>query len=196
MTVPVQDVLSGGAPEEGPRPSRALAAAVAVAAVLAAALVALVVQRATAPTVPGTVEVVGWIRFDDVTSRREELPSGAVEERDGTARGTVRLELPDRELLGTATFDDDASISGDGDVEYALHSWGDARLQFEDNACRGTFAWSNLEEPLEGGGALQVRCDDGATLAGRLAATPQAGQDTVVDVRDGWYRAGTTTGRE
>ena len=190
MAVPVQDVLSSGDPEEGTRPSQARVAAVAAAAVLAAALVALVVRQDTSPEVPETLELTGALRFDDVTSRREELPSGAVQERDGTASGTVRLELPDRELLGRATFAYDASITGADDVEYALHSWGDARLDLGDTVCRGTFAWSNLEEPLEGGGALQARCDDGATFAGRLAATPQAGQDTVIDVRDGWYRAG------
>ena len=196
MTVPVQDVLSGGGADEGTRPARARVAATAAAAVLAATLVALVVQQDARPEVPGTVVLTGTLRFDDITSRREELASGAVVERDGTAFGTARFALPDRELLGRATFAYDAHIAGGDDVRSALHSWGDARLDLGDTVCQGTFAWSNVEQPLEGGGALQVRCDDGATLAGRLAATPQPVEDlvivedTVIDVRDGWYRAG------
>lgn len=190
MAVPVQDVLDSGAPEEGTRPSRALVAAVPVAAVLAAALVALVVQRDTEPEAAVAVEVVGSLYFDDVAPRWSDLPSGDVEERDGIALGTVRLELPDRELVGRAAFEYDASLSGVEGQDYALHAWGDALLHFDATSCSGTFGWSNLEEPLEGGGALQVRCEDGATIAGRLAATPQTGEDTAVDLRDGWYRAG------
>ena len=196
MAVPAQDLLSGGAPEEGTRPSRALVAAVSVAAVLAAALVALVLQRDTEQEVPVAVDVVGSLFFDDVTSQRVALPSGDVEERDGIALGTVRLELPDRELLGSARFEYDASLSGGDDRGYALHAWGNARLQFDATSCQGSFGWSNHEAPLEGGGALQVRCEDGATIAGRLAATPQRGEDTAVELRDGWYRAGATTEQE
>ena len=190
MTAPVQDVLDGGPPEEGARPPRALVAAISVAAVLAAAVVALVAQRDVEPEVPVPVEVVGSLFFDDVASRRVELPSGGVEERDGLAVGTVRLELPDRELQGSARFAYDASLSGVGGKGYALHAWGDAVLDLGATSCQGTFGWSNLEAPLEGGGALQLRCDDGATIGGRLAATPQPGDDTAIDLVDGWYRAG------
>ena len=189
MAVPVQDVLSGGAPEEGSRPSRALVAAVAVAAVLVAAVVALAVQRDA--EVPGAVDVTGTLVFDDVTARRVEQPSGDVEERDGTALGTVTLELPDGDLRGSVRFAYDASLSGVDTRDLTLHAWGDAVLDLGATSCHGTFGWSNLEAPFGGGGALQLRCDDGATLGGRLAATPQQeGGDTVIGLRDGWYRAG------
>ena len=189
MAVPVHEVLTDGAPEQSGRPSRALAAAVAVAAVLAAALV-VVLERDPEPQVPVPVEVVGWLIFDDFSAQRLELPVGRFEERDETARGIVRLALPDRELRGGARLEYDASLTLADQSNYALHSWGDVTLQFGAIFCEGTFAWSNAERPLEGGGALQVRCDDGAMIAGRLAATPQPDRDMAIDLRDGWYVAG------
>lgn len=189
MAVPVQDVLGGGPPEQDTPRSRPLALAITLAALLAAAVAGLVL-RDSEPEVPVPVEVVGTVLFDDIRADRVELPSGDVEERDGVAIGSVQLVLPDRELAGNARFEYDASISTVDGQDYALHSWGDARLRFGANSCTGSFGWSNLDPPLEGGGALQVRCEDGATIVGRLVATPQPLQRTVVDLRDGWYLTG------
>ena len=189
MTMPVQDVLEGDDRDERTRPSRALVVAVAVAAVLAVALAAAV-ERAHEPGAAGAVPLEGRVWLDEFSAEPVELASGGVEERDETATGRVRLLVADGELVGAVGLEYDASISPGAGRGYALHAWGDVRLELGPDTCRGSFAWSNLEEPLDGGGALQVRCDDGATLAARLAATSQPSRGMVLDLHDGWYRAG------
>ena len=188
--VPAQDLLDGGEREQDARPSRALVVAVSVAGVLAVGLAAAVQCDAT-PGAADAVPLEGRIWLDEFSAGPVDPAAVVVvEERDETASGRVRLSLQEDDLAGTAVLEYDASIRTGSGRDYALHAWGDVRLELGPRTCRGSFAWSNLEEPLEGGGALHVRCDDGATLAGRLAAREQPTRSMVLDLHDGWYRAG------
>ena len=182
------DVLGSDAPEGRHRPSRALAVAVCLAVLLAAAVVVLVRDRAAA----APVEVVGSMLLVDISSRTVDLPFGDEQHRDAVAIGSVELVLPDRRLRGDARMEFGASVQEpDEQRPSVVHAWGSVRLRFDANACRGWFGWSNITEPLDGGGAMHVRCENGATITARLAATPQPQAFGVtIDLQDGWYEGG------
>ncbi len=187
------DVLGTDAPDVGRRPLRTLAVAVCLAVVLAAVLAAAVValvqrqDRAAAPP----VEVVGSMLLVDISSVPVELPSAHEQHRDGMAIGSIELELPDGQLRGDARLDFGASVGRVDEEPSAIHAWGEVRLRFGTNSCHGWFGWSSFAQPLEGGGSMHVRCEDGATLTARLAATrqPQA-FGVAIDLEDGWYDGG------
>ncbi len=113
------------------------------------------------------------------------------QERDAVAIGSIELELPDRQLRGDARLEFGASLEQVDDAYVVMHAWGSVRLRFDAVSCRGWFGWSNFVDPLEGGGSMHVRCEDGATLDARLLPTPQPQVLAVtVDLEDGWYVPG------
>ncbi|MDP9466999.1 MAG: hypothetical protein M3P31_07220 [Actinomycetota bacterium] len=182
-------MLGTDATEDGRGQSRALVAAVCVAAVLAAAVVALL-QRDTATAAP-PVEVAGSMFFDDITSRALVLPYADRQDRDAVATGSIELELPDRQLRGDARLEFGASREQVDGADVVVHAWGHVRLRFGSVFCRGWFGWSNFVDPLEGGGSLHARCEDGGTLTARLVATPQPqAVGVAVDLEDGWWTTG------
>lgn len=182
------DLLASEEPESGRRAPRAQVVAMCLIAVLAAAVVALL-QREERDAAP--VQAVGSMVFEDISSRTVERASSAEQHRDGSAIGSIELELPDRQLRGDARLEFGASVEVVDGEPRVLHAWGDVRLRFGADSCRGHFGWSSSSEPLEGGGSMHVRCEDGATIAARLAATdlPQS-FELVIDLEDGWYDGG------
>jgi hypothetical protein len=179
-----------------PRPSRWPLLATGVALVLAGAAIVLVARsNGSEPAAPQ--DLSGSLLIVVGRSTGAALTSGTQEERDGLGTGSVRLDLPDRDLDGDVRVDFSASFNGEGETgpaEY-FHFWGDIRLNFDSTTCRGSFGWSNFEPRLEGGGSMHARCEDGATLAATMVATRQVpGPNGIsVELRDGWYIAGSTT---
>jgi len=121
-----------------------------------------------------------------------DLGSLYQEERDATGRGSIKLYLPDRELVGEAEVRFAASIlptalpTVDGISEAVVHSWGAVTATFSTNVCRGSFGFSYFRQPAEGSGAIQLRCDDESTFAATVAVN-QPGDTFVFDLSDGWY---------
>ena len=184
-----QDVLGSDPAAPGRRPLGPVLAGLALVAVAGAAL--LVPARDTGTSERVTpVELGGSMTFDDFLSREVQLPFGDEQERNGVGRGTVRLELPEEQLRGDARIDFGASWQRAGDVHSVFHAWGRVFLRLDATSCRGSFGWSNFVEPLEGGGSMHLRCEDGALILARLVATPQPEDGMVIDLRDGWYVAG------
>ena len=96
--------------------------------------------------------------------------------------GTVRLEL------------DGSGVPTDGGLT-VLHGYGTAEALLDGLSCVGTFGMSYYAEPVETGGAMQLRCEDGSVLGLSLAVTdhgPQggAGWGAAVTVDGGFHRAG------
>jgi hypothetical protein len=178
------DVLGTDAAGPGRR-SGAVVAAVCAAAVLVASAVVLQRQepQAAAP-------VFGTLTLDRIESRPLASQGALRQERDGVATGSLELTLPDGQLRGEARLEFGASLETVDGENAVTHAWGAVRLRL-DAVCRGSFGWSNLVEPLEGGGSLHVRCEDGATLTAELAPTPQTqGTGVVIDLEDGWWTPG------
>ena len=183
------DVLGTHPPETGRRPIGPVLLGVAVVAAAGAA-VSVQARDAASPARVTPVELSGSIRFDEFTSRMVQLPFGDEQDRSGVGRGTVELELPDEQLRGDARIDFGASSKQADAVHGVFHAWGEVFLRLDTSSCRGSFGWSNFVEPLEGGGSMHLRCEDGALILARLVATRQPEDGMVIDVRDGWYVAG------
>ncbi len=145
-------------------------------------------------TVPVSLE--GSLLFGNFRSTSVDLPFGDEQERDAVGTGSYELRLPGRQLTGEVSIHFSASFTWAPEVASYFHSWGDIDLRLGAlNRCHGSFGWTNFENPLEGGGSMHLRCDDGTMLAATMVATAQpqlsqAGDDMVIDLRDGWYVAG------
>jgi hypothetical protein len=184
------DLLGTDAPERvRPRPPWWVLVAACAAALLMGGLVVQLSRTRTEAVV--TEDLSGSLHVEDFRTTTADLPFADQQERDGTAAGVVRLVLPGRELRGTAQLTDfSASFAGD-DAQGYFHAWGTVSLVLGSNTCRGSFGWSNFSPP-DGGGSMHARCEDGATLAATMVATPQlpGPQGVSIDLRDGWYVAG------
>ena len=176
------------------RPSSPALLAAGVAVVLTVAFTVQATQRNDSAAVESEA-MSGSLTLSGFRSTTVPSPFEGAQERNAHGSGSVHLDLPDRELDGLAEVDFSGSFQGpDVPVEgepASAHLWGDIRLTFGSNACRGSFAWSSFTTPPEGGGSMHARCEDGATLAATVAATRlEASQELSVDLRDGWYVAG------
>ena len=192
------DFLESGKEEPARRwPSPSLLVAVAAALLLAAALVVQVARDSdsggASVAVPVTLE--GSLSLSNFRSDSfgDQRGWGDNQERNATGSGTVLLAFPEREVQGAAQVAFEASYTGDHANGY-FHSWGDITLHFGSPTvtCRGSFGWSNLKDPPEGGGSMHARCDDGALLAATMIKTQQVpGIDPMtINLRNGWYVAG------
>ena len=169
-----------------PRPSWWVLLAACAAALLVGGLVVQGAQRRAEGVV--TQDMSGSLHLEDFRTTTAGLPFGDQQER-GWATGDVELVLPERDLTGTAEMREfSASFKGDERQGY-FHSWGSITLLFGSTRCQGSVGWSNFS-PLEGGGSMHARCEDGATLAATMVATVQPSQGVTMDLRDGWYVAG------
>lgn len=192
------DLLDSGTPFS-PRwhPPRTALFAAAAAVLLAGALI----FRVTQSKEPAVVEIQalsGSVTFSNFSSVSAESPLAGDQERNAHGKGSVHLQLPDREFDGLADIRFSGSFQPsvepvDG-APFSAHLWGDMTLLFGSNTCRGSFGWSNFLAPRESGGSMHARCQDGTTLAARLIATPTfpEPQGLTIELRDGWYVAGTT----
>ena len=174
--------------------SRSTLLAVA-ALIVAAALIFQVTQRED-PEVVELQDMVGSLTLSNFRSTSVASPFEGDQERNAHGSGSVRLELPDRDLDGLV----DVNFSGSfqpsvepvAGVPFSAHLWGEIILVFGSNECRGSFGWSNFTTPPESGGSMHARCEDGATLAATMIATQEfpEGQRLPIDLVDGWYVAG------
>jgi hypothetical protein len=168
------DLLDAGAPRTGRPWPRWVPLAVACL-VTAAAVVQLAQDRGSdgeAGAVPVSLE--GSLLLNDFRSTPAELPFGDEQERNAVGRGSFQLELWDRQFTGAVGIQFAASHERSPTGANVFHSWGDIDLRLGPaNDCHGSFGWSNFTDPLEGGGSMHLRCEDGAVLAASMVATAQ-----------------------
>ncbi len=195
------DLLDAGAPRTGrPWPRWVLLAVACLVIVAAAAVVQLAQDRGSdGEAGADPVSLEGSLLLDDFWSTPVELPFSGEQERNAAGTGSFQLELPDRQFTGAVSIQFAASHERSPTSANVFHSWGDIDLRLGPaNDCHGSFGWSNFTDPLEGGGSMHLRCDDGAVLAASMVATAQpqfqqAGDDLVVELLDGWYVPGSTS---
>lgn len=160
------DVLEGAAPE--PRP-RWPAPRLLVGGALAAALVAGVALLAAQDDPLAVVEASGSMVLEDQFSRLVTVPhSTQVEGREAVWTGTIRLDLPDGQLVGDVVQRFSWAATVEDDVVMISHSWGRLDVTFGPTRCSGPFGKSSYRGPRETGGALVLRCDDGSLFAATM----------------------------
>ena len=188
------DVLEGHAPRARPPwrvPRPRLLGGFAVALVAGIAL--LTAQDDTASVVDATGSMV----LDDQSARLVAVPHSTQEEgRDAVWTGSIRLDLPDRQLVGDVVQRFSWAGTVVGDVIMISHSWGRLEVTFGATTCSGPFAKSAYREPRETGGAMSLRCDDGSLFAATMHlqrdedATPDHPFRVHFTLEDGSYVAG------
>ena len=52
-----------------------------------------------------------------------------------------------------------------------MHTWGRARPALHGSQCEGPIAWSHYHDPREGFEALNLHCQGGSALGGRIVLT-------------------------
>lgn len=183
------------ADSEGPRSCFLLRSsnmvAVAVVAVVVAAMGLLAYLRGVESSSPEAFS--GSMIISVEPTRTSTTFVDGQQPRSRHASGPIRLDLLDRRLQGTARVHFSTAVNADSRTSLEdVHLWGDIHLRFDDFTCRGSFAWTNYEEPLEGGGALQTRCRHGATLGATMVATrqPAAADGLVIHLHRGWLVKG------
>lgn len=188
------DVIEGHEPQRSTwRVPKSLVAG-SVAVLLVGALAIVAAQD------DGRAEIVdasGSMVVEHHGSEGAYMPHGTQSEDGNTSfSGRIRVELPDRLLVGTARlrllFTDQGAGYGLG----ILHSWGQVYATFGTTTCKGPFAWTFYSEPRATGGSMSLRCDDGSLLAAtaRVYGDPQKIADRpyplFVRLEDGSYVAG------
>jgi hypothetical protein len=157
------DVIEGHEPERRtwPVPLWLVAGSVAVALVVAMAIVVAHDDRSA-----GIVDASGSLVVEHHVSEGAYRPHGAQSEDGNTSfSGRIRVELPDRWLVGTASLRLFFVDQGEGYGLGILHSWGEVYATFGTTTCEGPFAWTFYAEPRATGGSMSLRCDDGSLLA-------------------------------
>jgi hypothetical protein len=103
------------------------------------------------------------------SSRLVTVPhSPQVEGREAVWTGTIRLDLPDGQLVGDVVQRFSWAATVEDDVIMISHSWGRLDVTFGPTRCSGPFGKSAYREPRETGGALVLRCDDGSLFAATM----------------------------
>jgi hypothetical protein len=164
-----------------------------MAGVLVGATAVLVVEDGRAEI----VQASGSMVVEHNVSHGAYRPHGADYAHGNTSlSGRIRIELPDRQLVGTARlrlfFTDQGAGAGLG----ILHSWGEMHATFRATTCAGPFAWTFYAEPRATGGSLSLRCDDGSLLAATARVYGDARKiadrpyPLFIRLEDGWYVAG------
>lgn len=122
-----------------------------------------------------------------------EEDGNRIQFRDLTLAGEITVVTADgRELSGELSFGESEDITfGDAGPEIA-HIWGPVTATLDGASCEGSFAVTQFMPSGDEGGALALRCDDGATLGGRLReAQVEVGPDGLLQqlTREmtGWY---------
>ena len=188
------DVIGAESPEaRRPAPRWALVGGLLTAMTVGAAAGVQATRAAEEPArapVPGTLPLTGSVVLRTFDTRQGAPAFGLGQDRDGIARGRMVLQLPDGEQLrGIVRLDYDASFVDGPETLDVLHSWGTLTVRLQETTCTGTFGWSFLRAPAESGGALQLRCEDGATLGAQMVRSAEEVPGLAADLRDGWYRA-------
>lgn len=200
MSLPVtshlaSDVIGGHEPRRRTRwrpPLRLVGCGVAGALVGAMAMVA--VQAATGAAV---VDASGSMVLSEQSQRLAGIPhSTQAEGRDAVWVGSIRVDLPDRQMTGQAKMLFSWAGTDEDGVIMISHNWGQVNVTFNSTTCSGPFAWSAYREPRETGGAMNLRCDDGSLFA--ATALLEKDEDATGDhpfrifmtLEDGSYVAG------
>lgn len=139
---------------------------------------------------PVTLPMTGTVVLETFDVRQTVPAFGLSQDRDVIARGRMVLRLPAEELRGIVRLDYDASFRDGPNAPDVLHGWGTLTVSLEKTSCTGTFGWSFLRAPAASGGALQLRCDDGAVLGAQMVRSAEEVPGLAADLRAGWYRAG------
>lgn len=172
-----RDVLEGAAPEprlRWPAPRLLVGGALDVAPVAGGALFA------ARDDPPAGVDASGSIVLEDESSRLVTVPhSTQVEGREAVWTGTIRLDLPDGQLVGDVVQRCSWAATVEDDVIMISHSWGRLSVTFGRTTCSGRFGKSSYRDPRETGGALVLRCDDGSLLAATM--TLMRDEDPTLD---------------
>jgi hypothetical protein len=157
------DVIEGHEPRRPTWPGPLWLVAGGVAVVLAGALAVVVGQDDRRPDI---VDASGSMVVEHHVSQGAYRPHGTQSE-DGNSSfsGRIRVELPDRWLVGTARLRLFFVDQGPGYGLGILHSWGEVDATFGTTNCEGPFAWTFYGEPRATGGSMSLRCDDGSLLA-------------------------------
>ena len=188
------DVLEGHEPRARPtwRVPRPL-----LGGALAVALLAGVGVMAAGDDTAAVVDASGSLVLNDQSSRLETVPhSTQVEGRDAVWTGSIRVDLPDRQLVGDVVQRFSWAATVEDEVIMISHSWGELDVTFGSTTCSGPFAKSAYREPRETGGALSLRCDDGSlfTATMLLERDEEAAADhpfrVFYTLKDGAYVAG------
>jgi hypothetical protein len=134
-----------------------------VAVVLAGALASVAGQEERRAEI---VDASGSMVVEHHVSEGAYRPHGT-QSQDGNSSfsGRIRVELPDRWLVGTARLRLFFVDPVPGHASGILHSWGEVSATFGTTTCQGPFAWTFYDEPRATGGAMSLRCDDGSLLA-------------------------------
>lgn len=109
--------------------------------------------------------------------------------------GPIRIDLPDRQLVGLAQITlDSAAAMADG-RHWLVHQWGQVRATLGPATCRGPFAWTSSRRPRATGGPFTLQCDDDSVLAATalVDGDEDAGRHAYrmfLRLTDGWYVAG------
>ena len=115
------------------------------------------------------VDASGSMVLNEGYARVLAVPHSTQEEgRDSVWTGTIRLDLPDGRLDGTAATRGSWAGTAEGDLIMISHNWGQLDVTFESTTCSGPYAWSSYREPRETGGSMSLRCDDGSLFTANL----------------------------
>ncbi len=92
------------------------------------------------------------------------------EARGGTLTGPVTLSTAEGERTGELVLTQNAGLVPTSGGPVVLHGWGDATMSFDATTCRGNWAVSYYRGSDDGGGSLNLACDNGTVVGARLAA--------------------------
>ena len=145
---------------------------------------------------PSPSSVSGRLVLETQSSRSVELDrSDQNEYRDVLMVGTADL-VADGRRGGTARLVGGGSTVQTGGGAVIVHAWGTADVTLDGQRCTGRFGYSYYYDPPEGGGSLNLSCEDGTVLGAGLVAQyglSQTNPDqwTVeLTLEDGFYLEG------
>lgn len=188
------DVIEGHEPRRRTWrvPKSLVAGSVGVVLVGALAIVAVQGDRGAE-----VVDASGSMVVEHHVSEGAYRPHGTQSEDGNTSfSGRIRVELPDRRLVGQARLRLFFVDQGEGSGLGILHSWGEVYATFGTTTCEGPFAWTFYGEPRATGGSMSLRCDDGTLLAATARVYGDARKiadlpyPLFVALEDGSYVAG------
>lgn len=113
----------------------------------------------------------GRLLLEAQSSRPVELGrSDQREYRDVVLSGTANLVVADDRREGTARLVGGGSTVQTGGGAVIVHAWGTADVTLDGQRCTGRFGYSYYYDPQEGGGSLNLSCEDGTVLGAGLVA--------------------------
>lgn len=92
------------------------------------------------------------------------------EMRNGTLTGPVTLSTDDGEVTGELVLAQNAGLVPTSGGPVVLHGWGEATMSLDGSTCGGSWAMSYYRGSEDGGGSINLACDDGTVVGARLAA--------------------------